>query len=127
VNQSLRHPVVKRPPGDARVNGRGMNMYKACVFPARLAVVYKGGGDHINLLNAIRKPTTGHRLENDFRTKAYGLAGQLLREHLQTGFEKPARVLCRTVWTLGKGKLSDFSLVVDYYCERQEIAGLFEG
>ena len=65
--------------------------------------------------------------KTDFGAKAHGLAGQLLRDHLQTGLDKPRRIGGRAVWTLGKRKLSDFSLVVERYCERREIAGLVEG
>src|ERR1700719_752152 len=59
--------------------------------------------------------------KTDFRTKAHGLAGQLLCEHLQTGLDKSGSLRSRTVWTIGKGKLSDFSVVVERYCERLEI------
>jgi hypothetical protein len=50
--------------------------------------------------------------KTDLRTKAHGFAGQLLGDELQAGLDNPARVFGRTVWAVGKGKLSDFSLVV---------------
>ena len=65
--------------------------------------------------------------KTDFRTKPHGLAGQLLCDHLQAGFDIPARLLGRTVPTSWKRKLLDFSLIVDCYSEGQETARLLEG
>ena len=65
--------------------------------------------------------------KTDFGTKPHGLAGQLLCERLQAGFYKPGGLGNRTAGAFGECKLSDFSFVVERYCERQKSAGPIEG